>query len=50
MPITIKNDRTGFTGNKKKETANRVTTVEKKISQMRGTLKKHPIPFDLIEK
>lgn len=28
----------------------RITTPEKKMNQMRNTLKKHPIPFSLLKK
>ena len=50
MPTSIINNKNGVTNIQKIETVKRVTTVEKKINQMRDTLKKHPIPFDLLGK
>lgn len=46
---TITNNKKGISDNQKTQPHKRVATVEKKMNQMRETLKKYPIPLELIK-
>ncbi len=50
MSAKTLNNKNGNSDGQLVKTLKRVTTVEKKMAQMRDTLKKYPIPPDLLEK
>lgn len=47
---TITNNKKYISADQKIQPVKKVTTVEKKLNQMRETLKKYPIPLELLEK
>ncbi|GLU54570.1 hypothetical protein Dfri01_40310 [Dyadobacter frigoris] len=47
---TITNNKKDISDNQNIHPLKRVTTVDKKMNQMRETLKKYPVPLELLEK
>ncbi|WP_170982692.1 hypothetical protein [Dyadobacter frigoris] len=50
MAITVTKSKRSLSANQILKSAEQASTIEKKMAQMRETLKKHPLPSELLRK